>query len=224
MGSAALFRLLVTDSPFAQSLRLFPLMTSALARLFAGRRGIEGELAAWSVSRDPARCSRIAFLLALAIGVGWFATRFQATLTQSNADQAGYRVGADVRLIEDDPSQRFDAASLRQIDGVRAATTALRLDDLNLSLDSLHLTPGTLLAVDGESFATTAYWRADLGVLKLPPSSDLPSPGITLLPGTTKLGAWLRLSEMRLNTRSAAADRRRRHPRPTSNGSRGRCA
>ncbi|MCC6803686.1 MAG: ABC transporter permease [Anaerolineae bacterium] len=228
VGSAALFRLLATDSPFAQSLlggihadpllliapallfvalgsvtlRLFPLMTSALAQLFAGRRGIEGVLAAWSVSRDPAHYSRIAFLLALAIGVGWFATSFQATLTQSYADQASYRVGADVRLIEDDSPHPANAESLRQMDGVHAATTALRLDDLNFSLDGSHMTPGTLLAVDGESFASTAYWREDLGALALPPSPDLPTPGITLPTGTTKLGAWLRLNEMQLNVQT----------------------
>ncbi len=134
VGSAALFRLLATDSPFARSLRggiradpllliapallfvalgsvtlrLFPPMTAALARLFSGRRGVEGVLAAWAVSRDPAHYSRITFLLALAIGVGWFATSFQATLTQSYTDQANYRVGADLRLVAEDfdPSHR----------------------------------------------------------------------------------------------------------------------
>lgn len=222
VGSTALFRLLATDSPFAQSLlggihadpllliapallfvalgsvtlRLFPLMTAALARLFAGRSGIEGVLAAWSVSRDPAHYSRIAFLLALAIGVGWFATSFQATLTQSYADQAGYRVGADIRLTDSDPTRPADAAALRLRDGVRNAAEALRIEDLNFSLDGLRVTPGTVLAVNSDSFASTTYWRDDLGTLELPPSADLPPQGVALPEGTMKIGAWLRLDEL----------------------------
>ncbi len=228
VGSAALFRLLATDSPFARSLRggiradpllliapallfvalgsvtlrLFPPMTSALARLFAGRRGVEGALASWAVSRDPAHYSRITFLLALAIGVGWFATSFQATLTQSYTDQANYRVGADVRLTADDPTRPSDLTTMRQLDGVRDAAAALRIDDLNFSLDGLHLTPGSLLAVDAASFASTAYWRGDLGALTLPPSPDLPTAGVPLPAGTAKIGAWLRLDELIVDPRT----------------------
>ncbi len=222
VGSAALFRLLATDSPFARSLlggihadpllliapallffalgsvtlRLFPPLTTALARLFAGRRGIEGALASWAVSRDPAHYSRITFLLALAIGIGWFATSFQATLTQSYTDQADYRVGADVRLTADDPLRPPDLAAARQLASVRDAAPALRIDDLNFSLDGLHLTPGSLLGVDAASFAATAYWRSDLGALTLPPTTDLPVTGVPLPAGTARIGAWLRLDEL----------------------------
>ena len=238
VGSAALFRLLATDSPFAQSLfggvradpllliapallfvalgsvtlRLFPLMTDALARLFAARRGVEGALAAWAVSRDPAHYSRIAFLLALAIGVGWFATSFQATLTQSYADQAGYRVGADVRLTQGGTPTHptnipVDPAAYRQLADVRDATAALRLDSLNFSLDGLQTLPGSLLGVDSASFAATAYWRSDLGQLPLPPASDLPTVGVPLPDDTAKIGAWIRLDNLQIDPQTGAHNR-----------------
>ncbi|MCK6580785.1 MAG: hypothetical protein L6Q98_22055 [Anaerolineae bacterium] len=229
VGSAALFRLLATNSPFAQSLlsglradpllliapallfialgsitlRLFPSLTDLTARLFAGRRGAEGALATWSVSRDPAHYARLAFLLALAIGIGWFAISFQATLTRSYTDQSRYRVGADVRLFEQDVQpDTISTATLEtyaELDSVRAVATGFRIDDLNLSLDGLGVTAGQFLAVDSESFEGTAYWRDDLGRLTLPSSSNLPETGILLPTGTVRLGLRLRLRDSILN-------------------------
>lgn len=229
VGSVALFRLLATNSPFAQSLlgelradpllliapallfialgsvtlRLFPPLTDLTARLFAERRGAESALATWSVSRDPAHYARLAFLLALAIGVGWFAISFQATLTRSYTDQSRYRVGADVRLFEQDiQSDTTSTATLgtyAELDGVRAATTGFRIDDLNLSLDGLGVTAGQFLAVDPETFEDTAYWRDDLGRLILPLSSNLPEAGIPLPTGSVKFELRLRLRDSILN-------------------------
>ncbi len=85
---------------------------------------------------------------------------------------------------------------------MRDAAAALRIDDLNFSLDGLHLTPGSLLAVDDASFASTAYWRDDLGALTLPPSPDLPTVGVPLPAGTAKIGAWLRLDELIIDPRT----------------------
>jgi len=229
VGSAALFRLLATNSPFARSLlgglradpllliapallfialgsvtlRLFPPLTEVMARVVAGRRSAESALATWSVSRDPAHYARLAFLLALAIGVGWFAISFQATLTRSYTDQSRYRVGADVRLfeqdIQSDTTRATTLGTYAQLDGVRAVATGFRIDDLNLSLDGLGVTAGQFLAVDPETFEGTAYWRDDLGRLILPSSSNLPEAGIPLPGGTVKFGLRLRLRDSILN-------------------------
>lgn len=229
MGGTALYRLLATDTPFATSLfgelhadpllliapallfialgsitlRLFPPLTDVTAKLFAKRRGAEGALATWSVSRDPAHYARLAFLLALAIGVGWFAISFQATLTRSYTDQSRYRVGADVRLFEqpEQPNTIRTAAmeTYATMDGVHAATSVFRIDNVNFSLDGSGVAAGQLLAVDPETFENTAYWRNDLGRLALPSSPDFPESGILLPSGTTRLGLSLRLRDSILN-------------------------
>ena len=226
LGSAALFRLLATDSPFARSLlgglradpmlliapallffalgsvtlRLFPLLTDAAARALAARRDIAGALAAWTVSRDPAQYAQIAFLLALSIGVGWFSVSFQATLTRSHTDQALYRVGADVRMTELDPVTgeiRTDAPdSIQTLEGVESASASFRAPDLNFSLDGLRVTPGTLLGVESASFERAAYWRDDLGALVLPPAAETPDMSAVIPSDATRIGVWVRLDEV----------------------------
>ena len=229
VGIAALFRLLATNSPFARSLlgglhadplllvapallfialgsvtlRLFPPLTDLIARAFARQSSAETALASWSVSRDPAHYARLTFLLALAMGIGWFAISFQTTLTRSHQDQALYNVGSDVRLVEQD--LQTDAIRSALVDtytglsGVRAAANEFRRTDLNLSLDGLQITPGQLLGVNADTFAHTAYWRPDLGALNLPSTPNLPETGVLLPTGTTKISVRLRLLESILN-------------------------
>ncbi|MEP7292164.1 MAG: ABC transporter permease, partial [Chloroflexota bacterium] len=225
VGSAALFRLVTTDSPLTQTavggttadpllliapallfvalgsitLRLFPAMADAAARFFSRRKELTGALATWQVSREPAHYGRITFLLALAIGVGWFATSFQATVKRSQLDQASYAVGADVRLGERDTALKVDrvqpASAYEAQPEVRAASDALRLDGINFSLTGGALTPGTLLGVDPATFASAAYWRDDLGALQLPPVPELPQPGAVLPITPQRIGMWVRVQQ-----------------------------
>ncbi len=227
LGSAALFRLLSTESPFARSLlgglradpmlliapallffalgsvtlRLFPLLTSAAAGVLSARREISGALAAWSVSRDPTQYAQIAFLLALAVGVGWFSVSYQATLARSQADQAQYRVGSDVRLIpdEDSPAAALTLADYAAMGGVEAAAAVYRADGLNFSLDGREIIPGTLIAVDRGMFAQTAYWREDLGELQMPPIIEPVDRSITLPPEANRLRMWIRADEVMID-------------------------
>lgn len=229
VGTAALFRLLATNSPFAQSLlgglgadplllvapallfialgsltlRLFPLLTDIAARFAAKNRGAAATLATWSVSRDPAYYARLAFLLALAIGIGWFAISFQATLTQSYEDQAFFSVGADARLSAQDLSSSLLTPamiqSLAESNGVNTTTNTLRVSGINMALDGLRITPGEFLAVDSGTFARTAYWRDDLGELKLPVPSSLPETGAFIPFGASRMGVWLRLWDIQID-------------------------
>jgi len=225
IGSAALFRLVTTDSPLAQTalgniqadpllllapallfvalgsitLRLFPVLADAAARYFSVQRGLSGALAAWQVSREPAHYGRITFLLALAIGVGWFATSFQATVKQSQQDQAEYAVGADVRLTERDNALKVDrvqpsSSYLAQPD-VEAASSATRLENVNFSLSGGALNSGTILGVDGATFNQTAYWRDDLGKLGLPPAVELLQPGAVLPITPARIGVWVQVQQ-----------------------------
>lgn len=232
IGSAALFRLLARDSPFAQSLvgglradpllliapallfvslgsitlRLFPPLTDLAARLFSARRGAPGAIGAWQVSREPAHYARIAFLLALAIGVGWFATSFGATLARSQADQAAYAVGADVRLTEHDEALGIDRVlppqSYAALDGVASTTVALRLDDINMAQNEANIYNGTVLGVDLATVTQTAYWRDDLGALPLPTPVETEASGVALPESPARIGLWVRLDVITLDPAS----------------------
>ncbi len=222
LGSAALFRLLSTESPFARSLlgglradpmlliapallffalgsvtlRLFPVLTGAAAGVLSARREASGALASWSVSRDPTQYAQIAFLLALAVGVGWFSVSYQATLARSQADQAQYRVGSDVRLIPNEDAPALTLADYAALEGVESAAAVYRAEGLNFSIDGREIIPGTLIAVDRGTFAQTAYWREDLGELQLPPVSETVDMSIPLPPEANRLRMWIRADEV----------------------------
>ncbi|MFN8528821.1 MAG: FtsX-like permease family protein [Anaerolineae bacterium] len=187
------------------SLRLFPAFADAAARLYTRQRGLAGALATWQLSREPAHYARVTFLLALAIGVGWFATSFQATLARSQADQAAYQVGTDVRFSERDANIGADRAQSTAIyqamPEVEAVSTGLRFDGLNLAQGSTGIQQGTLLAVDPATLPPVTEWRPDLGTLPLPGSTTSPSteslPGEGLsgerLPAApARIGVWVR--------------------------------
>jgi len=180
-------------------LRLFPTIAALAARTLAARRGLVGPLATWQLSREPIHYGRITFLLALAIGIGWFATSFRATVNRSQSDQAAYRVGADARFTERD--MRLNAARARpitaytQIPDVSAASVAWRRPNVNFQADPLkEALPGELLAVDSDTFRQIPYWRSDLGTLTTPRDPgqpiQLPERGMALPFVPQKLALW----------------------------------
>lgn len=235
IGSAALFRLLDRESPFARSifgglradpllliapallfislgsvtLRLFPPLTEAAARILAARRDAPAAIGAWQVSREPAHYARIAFLLALAIGVGWFATSFGATLARSQEDQAAYAIGADVRLTEHDSALGIDRVlapeSYAALDGVESASVALRIDDINLAQNDTSLMNGTVLAVDLATIRDTAYWRDDMGALPLPTPIDMATSGVVLEGTPATISMTIRLDTIQLDPTNGQA-------------------
>ena len=156
VGAAALWRLINTRSPFATTqrgaveadpllllapilmfiavgsllLRLFPSITSLLAKFASRGRQLIAALATWHISREPAHYGKITFLITLAIGIGWLATSFQATLRRSQYDQAAYATGADVRFEERDTTTKIRRVrppdTYLQIPGVKAVTQTTR--------------------------------------------------------------------------------------------------
>lgn len=181
-------------------LRLFPVLAAGTARLLAAGRGLLGPLATWQLSREPLHYGRITFLLALAIGIGWFATSFRATVSRSQLDQAQYRAGTGVRLTERD--LRLNASRARPpevytaLPGVDAAALAWRRPGVNFQPDPTRAAiPTTILAVDAATFGATVYWRPDLGELGLPGSggaASLPERGAALPFAPANLGLWAR--------------------------------
>lgn len=172
------------------SLRLFPPLMNALARVVSQSRALTGALAGWQVSREPLHYARITLMLALAVSIGWFAVSYQRTVERNRLDQASYAAGADVRLLYDvrrggalPPTDLLTA----QPDTVRVARAA-RFEDISLApADSFSLDTGTILAVEPDAFAEMLAWRDDLGPLPLPEPANLPDYGRTLPDGTARL-------------------------------------
>lgn len=82
----------------ALALRVAPLVARLAERLARRSRSLVLPLAAWEVSRRPARASGAVLLLTLAVAVSSFAQSFLVTWRVSQADQVNLQVGTDVRL------------------------------------------------------------------------------------------------------------------------------
>ncbi len=181
------------------ALRFFPLIAQALAHVTATGRGLLSSLASWQLSREPVHYGRITFLLALAIGIGWFATSFRATLSNSHEDQARYKAGTDLRFVERDTVLNANRARSADYysgrDEVAAASIGFRIPNATLGnrADSLR---GNILAIDPDTYGDTLYWRSDLGDIYTPsrPGQDpnLPTRGEALPITPDRIGFWAR--------------------------------
>lgn len=183
-------------------LRFFPFLMSLIARFFASRSAMEGALASWQVSREPLHYGRITFLLSLAIGIGWFAVSYQATLIGNQVDQASYLVGGDVRIIYDDSEPSAITQSIRrisQLPEVQASAQVTRIELPSVVAVSGTGRPtrqaGDLLIIDEESLQEVVSWRNNLGDLSLPDLPfDIPDEiGIPLPEDTQRIGFWAQL-------------------------------
>lgn len=185
------------------ALRFFPVITGIAARVAAAERGLLSALATWQLSREPVHYGRITFLLALAIGIGWFATSFRATVTNSHEDQARYSVGTDARLIERDTRLNVNRARPLEVyeshPAVEAASAAFRVINANLLTGLTGELRGNILAIDPDTFADTIYWREDLGEIETPHPAgaplDLPEVGEPLPFVPERIGVWIRFEK-----------------------------
>lgn len=78
--------------------RLVPRLAEIGERVLARGSGLVPPLGARQVARRPLRYTRAALLLMLATALGTFGGAYAATWTASQADQAAYQAGADVRV------------------------------------------------------------------------------------------------------------------------------
>ena len=180
-------------------LRFFPLVMTIISRFFTSRRNVEGAIASWQVSREPLHYGRIAFLLALAIGIGWFAISYQATVTGNQTGQASYLVGSDLRIIYDDdnPDQITEhIESIQQDEDVELSSAIKRFELRSMTAGGGRRSreAGTILAVQGDEIPMMLSWREDLGSLQVPPNPpEISQPIGNLIPeDTTKLSVWAR--------------------------------
>ncbi len=182
------------------ALRFFPIIAGMAARASSMGRGLLNALASWQLSREPVHYGRITFLLSLAIGIGWFATSFRATVSNSHEDQAKYLVGTDARWVERDTALNANRARSADeyvaLDEVEAASTAYRVINHNLSIALTGDLRGSILAIDPDTFGSTLYWRSDLGAIYTPrapgDSPNLPARGEPLPFVPARIGMWAR--------------------------------
>ena len=142
------------------ALRIVPLAAELGERLLVGQRGLVGPLGARQLSRRPLRYTRAALLLMLAAALGTFAGAYASTWTQSQADQAAYRTGSDVRVevarFADLPSWAI-GQSYRTVEGVEEAIP-VAVDRFDLA----QARTGTILAIDSADAAAAIEFRPDL--------------------------------------------------------------
>ncbi len=154
-------------------LRVLPLGAQAGARVAARGKGLTSLLAFAQVERSPGRYSRMTLLLVLAVGLGFFALTFDASLTHNVRDQAAYSVGADLRLQTvgglGSGRDAAELALLHQQPGIAAIGEAYRTqfsttpDEGNSPVDVLGVDPATFAAVAGP-----VSWRGDYAGAPLP--------------------------------------------------------
>ncbi len=178
------------------AVRLVPRAAELAERVLSRRRGLVPALGGRQLARRPLRYTRAALLLVLAAALGTFSAAHAATWTQSQADQAAFASGADVRL---EPGARADlptwglGEALRAIPGVVTATPVV---EASVSLGTA-LREGTLLAVDGPAMADVVRLRDDesrdatLDALRSLGADRGQAPGLALPDGTRRLSVVL---------------------------------
>ena len=111
--------------------RLVPAASRLFELIAARSRGIVPALAAWEVGRRAQRVTAAVLLLTIALAVGAFSQTFLATWKQSQLDQAGFAVGAPLRVYAD-----------------KAETASKFARDEGLRLQPVMRRPGVIAAKD----------------------------------------------------------------------------
>jgi putative ABC transport system permease protein len=148
-------------------LRFFPLLLHACAKLAVRSPGITAMLALVQVDRSPRSASRMILLLSLSLALATFTLTFVASQQQRASDVASYRVGADfsgqLPYLLSSESLPEQVAPYQHIRGVLSTTLGYQ--------DSTTLNNGEpiqIVAVDSNTFATTALWNQSYSKQKLP--------------------------------------------------------
>ena len=140
------------------AIRIVPRLAELAERVLGKGRGLLPALGGRQLARRPLRYTRAALLLVLAAALGTFASAHAATWTTSQADQAAFAAGADLRVEPPDRPAIPDWAmgeALRALPGVTGATPVVQG---NASLGTA-VRDATLLGVDGPALAELVRLR-----------------------------------------------------------------
>ena len=150
------------------ALRLVPLLAELIERATRRRRGLVPSLGARQLARRPLRYTRAALLLVLAMAMGVFAVSYTNTWTQSQADQAAFQVGADVRVSPGTGRTALPRWSLGPAyAAIPGVTGELAVDRENVPTSRGSRT-GRLIALDAATARDVVSIRPDLADAALP--------------------------------------------------------
>ncbi len=164
------------------ALRLVPLLAQVAERATARRRGLVSALGARQLARRPLRYTRAALLLMLAMAIGVFAVCYTATWSVSQADQATFQVGADVRV---QIGRQLDSMPPWALDSAYGALLGVR-DRVPVAREPVRVgratAGGAIVATDVAVVPAVARLRGDLSTASL---STLTAPLVEGRPGVT---------------------------------------
>ncbi len=174
------------------AIRIVPRLAELAERVLARGRGLVASLGGRQIARRPLRYTRAALLLILAAALGTFASAHAATWARSQADQAVYATGADVRMVprSQGPTPGWALGSaIRAIPGVTAATPVVHAGvELGAALRD-----GAVIAVDPGPMAEVIRLRDDasravtLDGLATLAAARTTAPGLDIPDGTRRL-------------------------------------
>ena len=155
------------------------------------------------LSRDPIPHGSLVIILMLAAALGVFGATFQSSLSQSQGDQARYRVGGEM-VVRGSGLPPDAQMILEKIPGVSAVTPVLR--DSVTTVDGRLGDRVQLLAVDSRTVEESSWFRKDffagglreVGKLLRPRNIpvSLAGTGIPLPEDTVSLGVWVDSGEL----------------------------
>ncbi|MGW1767446.1 FtsX-like permease family protein [Streptomyces sp. NPDC002073] len=181
------------------TLRLLPPAARLAERRAAGGRGLTAALAGWQFSRRPLRGAGPVLLLVLAVAMGMLAIGQGASWDRSQHDQADFRTGASVRVLDSRPAGPGRGGEYATAPGVKAAAPAHRaVTDLSggrsatvLALDTAHADERLLLRDDLADEPATAVLKS------LAPAPEQSRPVLPLPAGTRRLALDVRITDTR---------------------------
>ena len=150
------------------------------------------------VARDPLPHGSLAVILMMVAALGVFGATFQSTLSRSQRDQALYEVGGDM-VIKVPSFAPLTGEELARLPGVESVSPIGR-EGVTL-LDGSAGGSATLLTVDPETLADTAWFRDDfaskgLDELLEPLRHRGSAPAPVVLPeDASTVGIWVNLGE-----------------------------
>ncbi|MEU4467878.1 FtsX-like permease family protein [Streptomyces sp. NPDC024017] len=191
------------------TLRLLPLAARLAERRSASGRGLPAALAGWQFSRRPLRGAGPVLLLVIAVATGMLAIGHGASWDRSQDDQADFRTGASVRILDHRPGSPGQTGLYAALPGARDTAPAHRT--------SLSLSGGrdaTVLALDTARAADGMRMRDDLAdeppaklLRALAPPEQDEDRAIRLPDGTRRLGLDVRIADLRARTGRSASGR-----------------
>ncbi|MGW2884476.1 FtsX-like permease family protein [Streptomyces griseoruber] len=179
------------------TLRLLPLAARLAERRSASGRGLPAALAGWQFSRRPLRGAGPVLLLVVAVATGMLAIGHGASWDRSQDDQADFRTGAAVRVLDTRPGSPGQTGLYAALPGARDAAPAHRT-----TLDLSGGRTATVLALD-TAHAGDLLLRGDLA--EEPPAKLLRAPApagrdtdraVRLPDGTRRLALDVRITDV----------------------------